>query len=34
MAVEDENKLKISRRVSTVWVVISLSVAVVIGIIG
>ena len=34
MAVEDENKLKISRRVGTVWVVISLSVAVVIGIIG
>lgn len=34
MAAEDENKLKISRRVGTVWVVISLSVAVVIGIIG
>ena len=34
MAIEDENKLKISRRVGTVWVVISLSVAVVIGIIG
>ena len=34
MAVEDENKLKISRRVGSVWVVISLSVAVVIGIVG
>lgn len=34
MAIEDENKLKLSRRVASVWVVISLSVAVIIGIIG
>lgn len=34
MAIEDENKLKLSRRVASIWVVISLSVAVVIGIIG
>ena len=34
MAIEDENKLKLSRRVATLWVVISLSVAVIIGIVG
>lgn len=34
MAINDENKLKTSRRVGTVWVVISLAVAVVIGIVG
>lgn len=34
MAIEDENKLKISRRVGTVWVVISMAVSVFIGIIG
>ena len=34
MAIEDENKLKLSRRVATIWVVISLSVAVIIGIVG
>ncbi len=34
MAIEDEEKLKLSRRVATGWVVISLAVAVLIGIIG
>lgn len=34
MAIEDENKLKLSRRIATVWVVISMTVAVFIGIIG
>jgi sodium/proline symporter len=34
MAIEDENKLKTSRRIATVWVVISMTVAVLIGIIG
>ncbi len=34
MAIEDENKLKTSRRVASVWVVISMSVAVLIGIVG
>lgn len=34
MAIEDENKLKISRRVASVWVVISLCVGVFIGIVG
>lgn len=34
MAIEDENKLTLSRRVATVWVVISLAVAVLIGVIG
>ncbi|MDO5402865.1 MAG: sodium/proline symporter PutP [Eubacteriales bacterium] len=34
MAIEDENKLKLSRRVATIWVVISLAVAVFIGIVG
>lgn len=34
MAVNDEKKLTLSRRVATIWVVISLGVAVLIGIIG
>lgn len=34
MAIEDENKLKISRRVAIVWVVISLTIGVFIGIVG
>lgn len=34
MGIEDENKLKISRRIATVWVVISMMVAIGIGIIG
>lgn len=34
MAIEDENKLKLSRRIATVWVVISMAVAVFIGIVG
>lgn len=34
MAIEDPNKLSLSRRVATVWVVISMAIAVLIGIIG
>lgn len=34
MAIEDEHKLKLSRRVASVWVVISMAVAVFIGIVG
>lgn len=34
MAIEDENKLKISRRVASVWVTISMAVAIFIGVIG
>lgn len=34
MAISDEKKLKLSRRVATSWVVISLTVAILIGIIG
>lgn len=34
MAIEDENKLKLSRRIATIWVVISMAVAVLIGIVG
>ena len=34
MGIKDENKLKISRRIATVWVVISMAVAIFIGIIG
>lgn len=34
MAIEDTAKLKTSRRIATVWVVISMSVAILIGIIG
>ncbi|MBE5938235.1 MAG: sodium/proline symporter PutP [Lachnospiraceae bacterium] len=34
MAIENSKKLKMSRRIATVWVVISLAVAVIIGVIG
>ena len=34
MAVEDKNKIKTSRRVATVWVIISMAVAIFIGFIG
>ncbi len=34
MAIEDENKLKLSRRVASIWVVISMAIAIFIGIIG
>jgi len=34
MAIDDENKLGVSRRVATIWVVISMAVALFIGIIG
>lgn len=34
MAIEDENKLSLSRRVASIWVVISMGVAILIGIIG
>lgn len=34
MAIKDDNKLKLSRRVAVVWVVISMGVAVLIGIVG
>lgn len=34
MAIEDENKLKLSRRIASVWVVISMAIAVFIGVIG
>ena len=34
MGIEDENKLKISRRIASVWVVISMAIAICIGIIG
>ena len=34
MAIEDKEKLKISRRVASVWVVISMGVAVLIGVVG
>lgn len=34
MAVEDENKLKLSRRIASVWVVISMAVAILIGVVG
>jgi len=34
MAIEDENKIKISRRVASVWVVIAMFVALLIGVIG
>ena len=34
MAIEEEKKLKLSRRVATSWVVISMTVAVVIGVVG
>ena len=34
MAIRDENELKLSRRIASVWVVISMGVAVLIGIVG
>ena len=34
MAIEDENKLKLSRRVASVWVVIAMAVAVLVGVVG
>ena len=34
MAIEDENKIKLSRRIGSIWVVIAMAVAVMIGIIG
>ena len=34
MAIGDETKLKLSRRVGSIWVVVSLSIAVVIGLVG
>ena len=34
MAIEDDRKLKLSRRIATVWVVISMAVAILIGIVG
>ena len=34
MAIEDPKKIKLSRRVATVWVVISMTVAVIIGVVG
>lgn len=34
MAIEDENKIPLSRRIATIWVVISMGVAIFIGIIG
>lgn len=34
MAIKDVNKIKISRRIASVWVVISMSVAVLIGVVG
>lgn len=34
MAIKDENKLKLSRRVASIWVVISMGVAILIGVIG
>ena len=34
MAIEDRQKLKLSRRVATIWVIISLTIAIIIGIVG
>ncbi|MEE8886680.1 MAG: sodium/proline symporter [Eubacteriales bacterium] len=34
MAIEDDSKLKLSRRVASIWVVISMAVAILIGIVG
>ena len=34
MAIKDSNKLKISRRIASIWVVISMSAAILIGIVG
>ncbi len=34
MGIKDENKLKVSRRIATIWVVIAMAIAILIGIIG
>ena len=34
MAIEDENKLSLSRRVASVWVVMSMTIAIIIGVVG
>jgi len=34
MAIEDVNKLKISRRIGSIWVIISMGIAVIIGVVG
>ena len=34
MAIEDENKLKLSRRIASVWVIISMGIALFIGVVG
>ena len=34
MAIEDADKLKVSRRVGTIWVVISMAIAILIGVVG
>lgn len=34
MAIEDKNKLKLSRRIASVWVVISMAIAIFIGVVG
>lgn len=34
MAIEDKNKLKLSRRIASVWVVISMAIAILIGVVG
>ena len=34
MAIEDENKLKLSRRVASIWVVIAMFIAIAIGVVG
>ncbi|HBI63949.1 MAG TPA: sodium:proline symporter [Clostridiales bacterium] len=34
MAIEDEDKVRVSRRIATIWVVISMTVAVLIGVVG
>ncbi len=34
MAIEDHNKIKLSRRIATIWVVIAMTVAVFIGVVG
>ncbi len=34
MAIEDENKLKLSRRVASVWVVIAMGIAILVGVMG
>ena len=34
MAIEDSNKMKTSRRIATIWVIISMGVAVLIGVVG